>query len=94
VRVTSFSIANNRWYKKKGDKDLTEETTYFDVETWSDLAETTSTLQKGKRVSSEGRLKLNSWEKEGVKKEKYILVATIVEILPEKPKEAEAEKTA
>lgn len=60
--VTTFSVAANRNYKKQ-DGEWTEETEWFTVVTWNQLAERCSQiLQKGSRVYVEGRLQTRSWD--------------------------------
>lgn len=59
--VTSFSIATNRSYKTSDDEKK-EETEWFSVSTWNQLAESCNQyLVKGKRVYVEGRLKSTTW---------------------------------
>lgn len=60
--VTSFSIAANRAYTAQ-DGERREETEWFNVVAWNQLAETCSQyLTKGRRVYVEGRLKSRKWE--------------------------------
>ena len=59
--VTSFRIAANRTYTT-ADGERREETEWFTVVAWRQLAETCNQyLTKGKKVYVEGRLKSNSW---------------------------------
>jgi len=60
-QVCSFSVASNRFYKQN---DQTEkEVSYFDVETWSRLAQNCGEmLKKGRGVRVVGRLKQDRWE--------------------------------
>lgn len=59
-----FSIASNYSYYK-GD-DLQEEVSFFNVATWSKLAEQCNEyLKKGRRVLINGRLKQSKWQDEG-----------------------------
>jgi len=60
--VTTFRIACSRNYTTP-DGERKEETEWFNVVTWSKLAETCSQfLQKGRRAYVEGRLQTRSWE--------------------------------
>jgi len=79
--LTTFSIANNRSYKDRND-EWVEETSYFDVTTWAQLAEDCGEiLEKGLRVSVTGRLKQDTWETpEGDKRSKVGIVAESVDI--------------
>jgi single-strand DNA-binding protein len=55
VAVTTFSVATSRTYTK--DSQKVEETTWFRVTTWKNLAESCNTyLHKGNLVEVEGRL--------------------------------------
>jgi single-strand DNA-binding protein len=60
--VTSFSVATPRtWTNSDGERR--EETEWFNVVAWGNLAETCKQLlQKGQQVYVEGRLQTRSWE--------------------------------
>ena len=59
--VTSFSVATNRRYTTR-DGEQREETEWFRVTTWRQLAEQCNQyLTKGRRVYVEGRLKTSTW---------------------------------
>ena len=59
--VTTFSVATNRRYRTR-DGEQREETEWFRVVTWNQLAETCNQyLTKGRRVYVEGRLKSDTW---------------------------------
>ena len=59
--VTSFSVATSRRYRTR-DGEQREETEWFRVVTWNQLAETCNQyLTKGRRVYVEGRLKSDTW---------------------------------
>jgi single-strand DNA-binding protein len=73
--VTQFSIAVTRSWKNKSDQ-WEEETSYFDVVAWSELANNVcESLKKGNRVIASGRLEQQSWTKDGEKRSKVVLVA-------------------
>ncbi|MEN0111313.1 MAG: single-stranded DNA-binding protein [Planctomycetota bacterium] len=66
---------------KKGDQWV-EETTFVDVTLWSRTAEVASQyLSKGSPVLIEGRLKLDTWEKDGQKRSKLRVVADKMQML-------------
>lgn len=77
--VCNFSVASNRYYKVEGEKQ--EEVSFFDVETWSKLAERCGDeLHKGRGVRVVGRLKQDRWsDKEGNPRSKTKIVADHVE---------------
>ncbi len=60
--VTTFSVASNRsWKNDKGN--IEEETTWFRITTWENLAETCNKfLKKGSAVFCQGRMHNNSWQ--------------------------------
>jgi len=79
-KVCNFSIAINEFYYVGSEKK--QSTTYIDVETWSKQAENcTKFLSKGKKVAIEGKLKNNTWEKNGQKYNKLLCVADRVHFL-------------
>ena len=60
--VTSFRLATGRTYTTK-DGERREETEWFTITAWSQLAETVNQyLTKGRRVYVEGRLKSSTWQ--------------------------------
>tara|TARA_B100001094_G_C17952265_1_gene681170 strand:- start:390 stop:815 length:426 start_codon:yes stop_codon:yes gene_type:complete len=72
--VTTFGIAINDVVYK--NKEKTKQVTFIDVETWGKQAENCAKyLEKGKRVLIEGKVKMNSWEKDGKKFNKLFVVA-------------------
>lgn len=73
--VVSFGVAANRRYQQNGE--WVEETSFFDVTAWADLAEhVAACLEKGSRVVVHGRLSQRSWEgNDGEKRSKIEIVA-------------------
>lgn len=79
-KVCNFSIAINEYHYNGGNK--TQSTFFIDVECWNRQAENcTKFLSKGKKVAIEGKLKSNSWEKNGQKFTKFICVSDRVHFL-------------
>lgn len=79
-KVCKFAIAINEFYYSNGDKK--QNTIYIDVECWSKQAENcTKFLSKGKKVAIDGKLKVNSWEKNGQKYNKIYCLAEKVHFL-------------
>ena len=81
--VCTFALASNRYYKQ--DAELQQEVSFFDVETWSKLAEACSEhLRKGRGVRVVGRLKQDRLQDtEGSPRSKVKIVAEHVEFKPE-----------
>jgi single-strand DNA-binding protein len=77
--VTTFRLACSRNYTTP-DGERKEETEWFNVVTWSKLAETVSQfLQKGRRAYVEGRLQTRSWEgQEGQRRFRTEVIANTV----------------
>ena len=78
--LATFSLANNRSYKK-GD-DWEKETLYLDVTVFGKQAEYIGVLKKGRQVRANGRIKQERWETNGEKRSKYVVVADHVEVKP------------
>lgn len=74
--VVQFTVADSRSWKNKNN-EWEEKTSFIDVVAWAELADniSESTLQKGARVIVTGRLEQQSWEKNGEKRSKIVLVA-------------------
>jgi single-strand DNA-binding protein len=87
--VTTFSIASNRYFKQ--DDQLEKEVSFFDVETWSKLAETAGKLgRKGRGVRVVGRLKQDRWTgTDGKQHSRVTIVAEHVEFRPELKEESQ-----
>lgn len=73
--ITNLSLAVNRRFQDKNG-EWQEETMFLDVETFGKIAERAAeTLRKGRPVYVEGRLKQDSWEKDGQKHTKMRISA-------------------
>ncbi|RUM60041.1 MAG: single-stranded DNA-binding protein [Persephonella sp.] len=83
TQKTIFSVAYNRNYKVRDSNEWKEETHYFDVETYGDLAERLGrNLSKGYQVLIEGRLAQQRWENSaGEKRSKVVIIADRVSII-------------
>jgi single-strand DNA-binding protein len=72
--VCSFSLALNRHYKTESGEER-DETTFVDIEAYGKQAELIGKyLVKGRPLMVEGRLKLDSWEKNGEKRSRLKVV--------------------
>jgi single-strand DNA-binding protein len=89
--LCTFSLASNRFFKQ--DSGLEKEVSFFDVETWSKLAENCYNLgRKGRGVRVVGRLKQERWNgSDGKAHSKIAIVAEHVEFRPEFKKNGQAE---
>jgi single-strand DNA-binding protein len=96
--VCKFSVACNRQWKQ--DDEVQKEVSFFDVSTWTRLAEVCGEyLKKGRGVRVVGRLKQDRWtDPEGKAHSRVEIVAEHVEFKPQKKTDAdpavEAEKQA
>jgi len=81
MAVTDVGLAvNDR--RKTANGEWVEETTFVDVTVWGRQAETVSEyLTKGSPVLFEGRLKLDTWEKDGQKHSKLKVVCERMQLL-------------
>lgn len=71
-----FGLAVNRRWQDKQTGDWKEETSYFDVVCWRELAENCAeSLRSGARVVVSGRLEQRSYEKDGQKRSVVEVVA-------------------
>jgi single-strand DNA-binding protein len=84
MAVSEVGLAvNDR--RKNAQGEWIEETTFVDVTLWGRQAEVASEyLSKGSSVLIEGRLKLDSWEKEGKKQYKLRVVGERMQMLGSK----------
>lgn len=88
--VCGFDIAVNRKFKG-ANGEAKDEVTFVSCEAWGKTADNVCQyLSKGSQVLIEGRLKLDQWEKDGVKKQRLSVVCETVQFLNGK-KSAEKE---
>jgi len=93
--LCTFTLASNRFFKQ--DSGMEKEVGFFDVESWSKLAENCYNLgRKGRGVRVVGRLKQDRWSgADGKAHSKVAIVAEHVEFRPEfKKKEGEENPSA
>lgn len=87
--VCKFPLAVNR-KTKSPDGEQHEEVSYFDIETYGEMAEKCSKYcDKGQGVRVVGRLKQSRWKENDVSKSKIYVVAEHVEYKFHKPKSGE-----
>jgi single-strand DNA-binding protein len=85
--VCDFVLASNRYFKQ--DEETQKEVSFFEVTTWSRLAEVCGEyLKKGRGVRVVGRLKQDRWSSpEGQPRSKVSIVAEHVEFKPQLKKQ-------
>jgi len=74
--IGNFRVAVNRRWNKDGEWE--EETSFFDVTAWSQMAENAcESLEKGMRVTVMGRLEEQRWEdkESGEPRRKIVIIA-------------------
>jgi len=94
--LCTFSIATNRYGKKKDDGTYEQEVSFFDITAWAALAETCSKqLHKGRGVRVIGRLKQDRWTDPETQQQrsKVHVIAEHVVFKPEAAKKASEPKT-
>lgn len=78
--VSEIGLAVNDRVKK--NDQWVDETTFVDITLWGRTAEVANEyLSKGSNVLIEGRLKLDTWEKDGQKRSKLRVVADKMQML-------------
>jgi len=81
--VTDVGMAMNE--KRKQGEEWVDETTFVDVTLWGRTAEVAAEyLSKGSPLFVEGRLKLDTWEKDGQKQYKLKVVGERIQLLGSK----------
>lgn len=80
-QVASFAVATNRtWNSAAGERQ--EAVEYHEIVAWGKLGELASQyLSKGRKVLIVGRLQTQSWEKDGVKRQRTEIVASDINFL-------------
>lgn len=80
--LAKFGVAVNRRWQNRQTNEWEEETSFFDVTCWRDLAEhAANSLQKGTRVVVVGALKQRSWETDDGQR-RYAIEINADEIAP------------
>lgn len=84
--ITKFSLAVSRRMKDRDTGDRREETTWFNIVAWRQLAETMNTyLHKGSKVYIEGRMTSRKYtNKDGLEVTAWEVVASEMEMLEPK----------
>ena len=83
--VTSIGIATSETWKDKQTGEKQERTEWHKVTFFGRLAEVAGEyLRKGSKVYVEGRLRTNSWEKDGQKHYKTEIIASEMQMLDSK----------
>jgi len=79
--VASFAVATNRsWVDGSGERKEAAE--YHEIVAWGKLGELANQyLSKGRKVMVVGRLQTQSWEKDGVKRQRTEFIANDVNFL-------------
>ena len=73
--VVQFGLAVNRTYTRRDSGERVEETCFVDVEAWGKTGETIARyMNKGRQIFVEGRLKFDTWEREGQRRSKLSVV--------------------
>ena len=80
-QVASFAVATNRtWNDPSGERK--EAVEFHEVVAWGKLGELAAQyLAKGRKVMVIGRLQTQSWEKDGVKRQRTEIVASDINFL-------------
>ncbi len=89
--VAKFTIAVNR-FSKSSTGERQQDTDWFNIVAWRDLAERSSTyLKKGQKVFIEGRLSIRKYtDKNGIERTAIEVIATDMEFLTPKDRQTSA----
>ena len=83
MKVARFGIAVNERRRDRNGQ-VQEFPVFVDVDAWDKLAELCGQyLSKGRSILVEGRLQMDTWEKEGVRHQKLKVRATTIKFLPQ-----------
>lgn len=78
-KVANLGIAVNRQRKDAGG-DYVDEVSFFDVTVWGNFAGLVCRkLRKGDSCTIMGRLEQQTWEKDGEKKSKVVIIASTID---------------
>jgi len=84
TKITSFTVADNEY---NGDD---ERTIWINVKCFGKMADVAERyLSKGNKVGISGRLTMETWEKDGQKRQTLKVIADKIELLTPKEKEDE-----
>ncbi|MBW3538196.1 single-stranded DNA-binding protein [Candidatus Parcubacteria bacterium] len=88
--VASFAVATNRSWQDGSTGERKEAVEYHEIVAWGKLGELAAQyLGKGRKVMVVGRLQTQSWEKDGVKRQRTEIVASDINFL-DRPGDAPA----
>ena len=84
--VTKFSVADSRRWRDKQSGEQREETTWFNIVAWNQLAETCNQyLHKGSKVFIEGRMTSRKYtDKDGNERTAWDVIALDMQMLDPK----------
>lgn len=82
MAVTTVSIAVGGGDKKDGNKWPTH---WIDLKAFKDVAEALAALNKGSQIKLKGELTQESWEKDGAKRSKLVVIVREFEKLEKQP---------
>ena len=82
--VCEFSIANNkRWKDNAGN--VQEKVSFIDFRAWANTGKTIAKyFAKGSKILIEGKLEQDTWEKDGEKKQRLVVVVDSFEFVDSK----------
>ena len=80
--VASFAVATNRSWQDASSGERKEAVEYHEIVAWGKLGELANQyLSKGRKVMVIGRLQTQSWEKDGIKRQRTEIVASDINFL-------------
>ncbi len=83
LKVATFGLAVNDTYRDRAGNAI-ERPVFVDVDVWDKQADTVAQyLRKGRCVLVEGRLQMDTWEKDGQRRTKLKIRASAVKFMPQ-----------
>ena len=94
MKVARLGLAVNE-HRRDRNGQMQDFPVFIDVDAWDKLAELCGQyLTKGRSILVEGRLQMDSWEKDGVKHQKLKVRASTIKFLPQGDRLAGGPKAA
>jgi single-strand DNA-binding protein len=80
TKVAEFSLATSESYRDKSG-EWQQQTEWHNIKAWGKLADRAEKLAKGATILLEGKVTTETWEKDGQKRYKGVIVASYFRIL-------------
>lgn len=93
TKIAEFSLATSESYRdKSGSGDWQQKTEWHNIKAWGKLADRAEKLAKGATILLEGKVTTETWEKDGQKRYKSVIVASYFRVLNRSEKTNSSDK--